>query len=109
MTLNNVLPSPQPGEPITVDASQNIRTLVRDVLRQYIRIHDNGTVYARGAKFQVSRTLAGQIVYRVEEDDRLVIFDSIGTRLIKYPWPKPGTKYVGNGKARGARGPRSIR
>lgn len=40
------------------------------------RIRDNGTVYARGAKFQVSRTLVGQVVYRLEEDDRLVMFDS---------------------------------
>jgi putative transposase len=70
------------------------------------RIHDNGTVYARGAKFQVSRTLAGSIAYRVEEDDRLLIFDSQGTLLAEYPWPEPGTKYVGNGQPRGPRGPR---
>lgn len=31
-------------------------------------IHDNDTVHARGAKFQVSRTLAGAIAFRVEED-----------------------------------------
>lgn len=73
------------------------------------RIHDNGTVNARGTKFQVSRTLAGHIAYRVEEDDRLLIFDSQGTLLAEYPWPAPGTKYVGSGKPRGPRGPRKTR
>ena len=59
------------------------------------RIRDNGTVYARGTKFQVSRTLAGTIAYRLEDDDRLQIFDPQGTLLIEYPWPPRGTKYVG--------------
>jgi len=72
------------------------------------RIHDNGTVYARGTKFQVSRTLAGQIAYRVEEDDRLLVFDAQGTQLAEYPWPQPGTKYVGSGNPRGPRGPRKT-
>jgi hypothetical protein len=52
---------------------------------------------ARGTKFQVSRTLAGQTAYRVEEEDRLLIFDAQGTLLAEYPWPAPGTKYVGSG------------
>jgi putative transposase len=73
------------------------------------RIQDNGTVYARGTKFQVSRTLVGQIAYRVEEDDRLLIFDPHGTLLAEYPWPAPGTKYVGSGNPRGPRGPREPR
>lgn len=72
------------------------------------RIQTNGTVYARGTKFQVSRTLAGQIAYRVEEQDRLLIFDAHGTLLAEYPWPAPGTKYVGSGNPRGPRGPRKI-
>ncbi|WP_157694676.1 MULTISPECIES: hypothetical protein [unclassified Leifsonia] len=70
------------------------------------RIQTNGTVYARGTKFQVSRSLAGQIAYRVEENDRLLIFDAHGTLLAEYPWPAPGTKYVGSGNPRGPRGPR---
>jgi len=72
------------------------------------RIQANGTVYARGAKFQVSRSLAGQIAYRVEENDRLLIFDAQGTLLAEYPWPAAGTKYVGSGNPRGPRGPRTI-
>ena len=58
---------------------------------------------------QVSRTLAGQIDYRVVEDDRLLIFDAVGTLLAEYPWPAPGTKYVGSGNPRGPRGPRKNR
>ena len=46
------------------------------------------------------------IAYRVEEDDRLLIFDAHGTLLAEYPWPEPGTKYVGSGNPRGPRGPR---
>jgi putative transposase len=72
------------------------------------RIRDNGTVYARGTKFQVSRTLAGAIAYRLEDDDSLQIFDSQGTLLIEYHWPEPGTKYVGSGLPRGPRGPRTT-
>ncbi|WP_426622935.1 integrase core domain-containing protein [Leifsonia sp. McL0607] len=87
-------PVPQPAAPLGDDG-----------LRM-TRIHDNGTVYARGTKFQVSRTLAGSIAYRVEEDDRLLIFDAHGTLLAEYPWPAPGIKYVGSGNPRGPRGPR---
>ena len=90
-------PIPQPAAPAGDDGIR------------MTRIHDNGTVYARGAKFQVSRTLAGAIAYRVEEDDRLLIFDAAGTLLAEYPWPAPGTKYVGSGNPRGPRGPRKNR
>ncbi|SEI14703.1 Transposase InsO and inactivated derivatives [Leifsonia sp. CL147] len=89
-------PLPQPASP------------VEDEGVRMTRIHDNGTVYARGTKFQVSRTLAGSTAYRVEEDDRLLIFDADGTLLAEYPWPEPGTKYVGSGNPRGPRGPRKI-
>jgi putative transposase len=57
-------PVPQPAVPLGDDG-----------LRM-TRIHDNGTAYARDTKFQVSRTLAGQIAYQVEEEDRLLIFDA---------------------------------
>jgi len=90
-------PIPQPAAPAGDDGIR------------MTRIHDNGTVYARGAKFQVSRTLAGAIAYRVEEDDQLLIFDADGTLLAEYPWPAPGTKYVGSGNPRGPRGPRKNR
>lgn len=90
-------PIPQPAAP------------ARDDGIRMTRIRDNGTVYARGTKFQVSRTLAGAIAYRVEEDDRLLIFDTDGTLLAEYPWPAPGTKYVGSGNPRGPRGPRKNR
>ncbi|WP_460581598.1 integrase core domain-containing protein, partial [Humibacter ginsengisoli] len=87
-------PIPQPAAPVGDDGVR------------MTRIRDNGTVYARGTKFQVSRTLAGAIAYRVEENDRLLIFDALGTFLAEYPWPAPGTKYVGSGKPRGPKGPR---
>ena len=94
-------PVVEPPRPIPQQAAP---TNENESLRM-TRIHDNGTVYARGAKFQVSRTLAGSIAYRIEEDDRLLIFDAQGTLLVEYPWPAPGTKYVGSGNPRGPRGP----
>jgi transposase InsO family protein len=70
------------------------------------RIRDNGTVFARGTKFQVSRTRFGTLAYLVETDTSIMVFDDQGTLLIEHPWPKPGTKYVGSGQPRGPRGPR---
>jgi hypothetical protein len=90
-------PVPQPAAPLA--DSDGMRMT---------RIRDNGTVYTRGTKFQVSRTLAGTIAYRLEEDHGILIFDSQGTLLIEYPWPEPGTKYVGSGRPRGPRGPRKT-
>jgi transposase InsO family protein len=87
-------PIPQPAAPIGDDGVR------------MTRIRSNGTVYARGTKFQVSRTLAGAIAYRVEEDDRLLIFDAQRSLLAEYPWPEPSTKYIGSGKPRGPKGPR---
>ena len=67
------------------------------------RIRDNGTVFARRALFQTSRTLAGAIAYLVEEEHALMVFDYQGTLIIEHPWPKPGTRYVGSGRPRGRR------
>jgi putative transposase len=65
------------------------------------RIRDNGTVFARGTRFHVSRTMFGAVVSLVETDTTLQVFDDQGTLLIEHPWPAPGTKYVGSGKRRG--------
>jgi transposase InsO family protein len=70
------------------------------------RIRDNGTVFARGTRFHVNRTLFGDVVSLVETEATLQVFDESGTLLIEHPWPKPGTKYVGSGRPRGPRRPR---
>jgi hypothetical protein len=62
------------------------------------RIHDNGTVFARGTRFHVNRTLFGDVVSLVETEVSLQVFDESGTLLIEHPCPKPGTKYVGSGR-----------
>jgi putative transposase len=69
------------------------------------RVRDNGTVVVRQIRFHVSRTLTGNLVYLVEADTALMVFDDQGTLIIEHAWPAPGTKYVGSGKKRG-RGPR---
>lgn len=96
-TVEPPRPVPHPAAPVGVNDDKRMT-----------RIRDNGTVFARGTKFQVSRTLAGTLAYLVEEDDRLLVFDSQGTLLMEYRWPLPGTKYVGSGRTRGPRGPRTI-
>lgn len=73
--------------------------------RRMTHVRDNGTVFARGTRFQVSRTLFGTLVCLVEEDDRLIVLDVQGTVIIEHAWPAPGTKYVGSGRQRGPRGP----
>ena len=70
------------------------------------RVLDNGTVFVRGIRFHVSRTLFGTLAYLVEEEASLLVFDDQGTLLIEHQWPKPGTKYVGSGRPKGPRGPR---
>ena len=70
------------------------------------RIRDNGTVFARGTRFHVNRTLFGDVVSLVETEASLQVFDESGTLLIEHPWPTPGTKYVGSGRPKGPRRPR---
>ena len=72
------------------------------------RIRHNGTVFMRGTRFHVSRTLFGALAYLVETEASLLVFDDRGTLLIEHPWPAPGTKYVGSGRPRGPRGPRKT-
>ena len=72
------------------------------------RVRDNGTVYARGTRFGVTRALVGALVYVVDEDDKLLVLDTQGTLIIEHRWPKPGTQYVGSGRRRGPRGPRKT-
>jgi putative transposase len=71
------------------------------------RIRDNGTVFARGTRFHVGRTLFGDVVSLVETEVSLQVFDESGTLLIEHPWPIPGTKYVGSGRPKGPRRPRT--
>ncbi|MDO8382023.1 MAG: hypothetical protein Q7T17_03475 [Microbacterium sp.] len=67
------------------------------------RIRDNGTVFLRRTRFQVSRTLAGEVAYLLETPETLMVFDDRGTLLIEHHWPAPGTKYVGSGRTPGRR------
>src|SRR6218665_627750 len=93
-------PPPTPPRPALVATPDGIRLT---------RIHDTGTVFRRGTRFHVSRTLAGTLAYLVETDTSLLVFDDQGTLLIEHPWPAPGTKYVGSGRPRGPQDPRRTR
>lgn len=71
------------------------------------RVARNGIVQVRQTRFHVTRLMAGRIVYLVETDQHLLIFDDQGTELMKHRWPRPGTKYVSSGRPRG-RLPKTI-
>jgi len=71
------------------------------------RVARNGIVQVRQTRFHVTRLLAGQIVFLVETDQHLLVFDDQGTEIMKYRWPRPGIKYVGSGRPRG-RQPRQL-
>lgn len=71
------------------------------------RVARNGIVQVRTTRFHVTRLMAGKIVYLVETDQHLLIFDDQGTELMKHRWPRPGVKYVSSGRPRG-RQPRTL-
>ena len=72
------------------------------------RIRDTGTVFRRGTLFHVDRTLASTLAFLVETETTLLVFDDQGTLLIEHQWPTPGTRYVGDGRPRGPRRPRTT-
>ena len=88
-------PTPRPAQPLP------------DGVR-LTRIRDNGTVFLRGIRFHVSRTLFGSLAYLVETEASLLVFNDQGTLLIEHPWPAPGTKYVPSGRPRGSQGPHRV-
>jgi len=71
------------------------------------RVAINGIVQVRRTRFHVTRLMAGQILYLIETDQHLLIFDDQGTEIMRHRWPKPGTKYVRSGRPRG-RQPRTL-
>jgi hypothetical protein len=64
-------------------------------------IRDTGTVFRRGTLFHVDRSRSGALVFLVETEAALLVFDDQGTLLIEHAWPVPGTRYVGSGRPRG--------
>jgi transposase InsO family protein len=71
------------------------------------RVAKNGIVQVRQTRFHITRLLAGQVVYLIETDQHLLVFNDQGTEIMKHRWPRPGTTYVRSGRPRG-RQPRTI-
>jgi putative transposase len=67
------------------------------------RVAGNGVIRVRHIRFHIGRILADQIVYLVETDDNLLIFNDQGTEIMTHRWPKPGTKYVSSCRPKGRR------
>lgn len=62
-----------------------------------------GAVEFRGIRFGVGRAYAQQRVCVMDAGTTVMVFDLKGTLLIEDRWPKPGMKYVSNGRPRGPR------
>ena len=62
-----------------------------------------GVIGVRHIRFHIGLINADQIVYLVETDEHLLIFDDHGTEIMTYRRPKLGTKYVSSGRPKGRR------
>ena len=82
---------PRPATPHTpiLDRSDEVRVK---------RVGNTGAVEFRGIRFGIGRALAGHRVCVMDAGPSVMIFDLRGTLIIEHPWPKPGIKYVSNGR-----------
>lgn len=64
-------------------------------------VGNTGAVEFRGIRFGIGRAFAEQRVCVMDAGKTVMIFDLRGTLIIEHPWPKPGTKYVSNGRRPG--------
>lgn len=64
-------------------------------------VGNTGAVEFRGIRFGIGRAFAEQRVCVMDARKTVMIFDLRGTLIIEHPWPKPGTKYVSNGRRPG--------
>lgn len=67
-----------------------------------MRVQLSGYVRVRGLTYQIARELGGRTIYVAERSEGIQFYDDTGALLLEHPWPEPGTKHVGNGRARGA-------
>jgi putative transposase len=86
--------APRPATPHTpiLERSEEIRVK---------KVGNSGAVEFRGIRFGIGRALAGRRVCVMDAGPSVMIFDLKGTLIIEHPWPKPGTRYVSNGRSRG--------
>ena len=83
-----------------------MRRWLRDGVR-LTRIRDNGTVFARGTRFHVSRTLSGDVVSLVETETSLQVFDESGHP--PHRAPLAGTRHQIRRQRPTPKGPRGPR
>lgn len=68
------------------------------------RVTASGGIKVKGVKFQIGSHLAGTLVTIVRDVTTIAFYDvATGELLIEHPWPKPGIRYVSNGRPRGPR------
>ena len=65
------------------------------------KVGNTGAVEFRSIRFGIGRASAGNRVCVMDAGASVMIFDPRGTLIIEHPWPKPGIKYVSNGRSRG--------
>lgn len=65
------------------------------------KVGNTGALEFRGIRFGIGRALAGNRVCVMDAGPSVMVFDLQGTLIIEHPWPKPGTRYVSNGRTPG--------
>lgn len=70
-------------------------------------VGNTGAVEFRGIRFGIGRATARHRICVMDARKTVMIFDLQGTLIIEHPRPKPGTKYVSNGRPRG-RSPKTL-
>jgi putative transposase len=61
------------------------------------RVRNDGTIRVSKIEFRIGSEFAGQTAYVIKNNETKTVefFNTQGESIYRYPWPKPGTRYVG--------------
>lgn len=97
-------PAAEPPEPPTQDASA-LPPIAPGVLlpNSTRRVVDGGGIMVSGVKYHLGSNLVGTRVTIIRDHTTIAFYQAeTGELIIEHPWPpKPGTRYISNGKRRG--------
>lgn len=61
------------------------------------KVRNDGTIRVSKIEFRIGSEFAGQTAYVIKNNEMKTVefFNNQGESIYRYPWPKPGTRYVG--------------
>lgn len=90
-------PSPRrESQPANRAKTEGITQIEDNSIRE-TKVRNDGTIRVSKIEFRIGSEYVGQTAYviRNKETNTVEFFDHQGTSIYRYPWPKPGTRYVG--------------